>query len=975
MNLENTHYNAFISYRHTEPDMFVAKTLHKRLESFKIPSDILKKHPELPKKIERVFRDQEELPLSSNLADPITEALKNSDNLIVICTPRLPESRWCLKEIDTFISLHGREHVFAVLAEGEPSESFPPQLLVNENGEPMEPLAADFRGKDNNEINKKMKTEILRLIAPMFGLNFDDLRQRHKEQRQKRIIAIGGVILAVALGFATYCGITALKISNQAKEIQAQNDQIMAQNDEIKAQSDVIEEQYREAELKYENSVANIASNMMGDGIVNETIYALRSAMPATMDDNDKPYSEDAQRALSKALGLYNCARFMPVDTFDTGSKILGMWMSPSANVLAALNDANTLYVWDVETHETLFEIYVGRVNNYKSCVEFVTDDCLVAYDENGEFLLDIKSKEKTYLSNTYTDVYVNEKTGKAVVFDGAKFMIIDGATKKVSEGAVVQDDDMMVVAFTATISDDGILAVCYSNLMEEIRHIGCYDINDGSELMQIELPDEYSVTEVAINDGNLYVSGAYPTHETILSYKGYFRKIDMSSQKTLWNKDTDVALSDIRVCEIDGIKYVFGCRYDGMYTMDDEVGEIIFSGSTNDNIVSVYDLNSANSVLTIDGGGRLIPYSINTGIAIDSSAYAYAIEGRVNHACFKKGVLFFNTGDNGYVTRYASTVLDSTKAVGKCNTSEVVSTNGRFSIQSDYRGNGDYCYTVKDVRTQETIGSFDAKSGLYFFLDNGNKLVTYNHSIEVYDLATATRIDEKSFDSDLGSVKHSDTNSHYMYYTDIEDGTETIHAVTIEDGAATDMIIKDFNKGVFDMYLSFAPDGSECVFLDKVTNKLNIYESGNGEAVKSVDIGGGANAVMYSSDGKYICVGYNTSVVKFYNSGSGTLVATIYNCVNELDEVTKIPYQDGYLILGYLGVGKVINSEMKPIAEFNDCVGYCEESDVLIFESNGTVYECPLVTYEEIIELADERLEGITPSAEILSKYSIEGE
>ncbi len=61
------------------------------------------------------------MPLTSDLNDPIMAALHNSEWLIVICSPRLRESLWCKKEIETFIELHGREHVLVVLIEGEPT--------------------------------------------------------------------------------------------------------------------------------------------------------------------------------------------------------------------------------------------------------------------------------------------------------------------------------------------------------------------------------------------------------------------------------------------------------------------------------------------------------------------------------------------------------------------------------------------------------------------------------------------------------------------------------------------------------------------------------------------------------------------------------------------------------------------------------------------------------------------------------------
>lgn len=83
---EPVRYDAFISYSHSEPDAFVAGKLHSMLEHYKVPKKI--REISGKKKIERVFRDREELPLSANLAMGICEALENSEYLIVICSPR-----------------------------------------------------------------------------------------------------------------------------------------------------------------------------------------------------------------------------------------------------------------------------------------------------------------------------------------------------------------------------------------------------------------------------------------------------------------------------------------------------------------------------------------------------------------------------------------------------------------------------------------------------------------------------------------------------------------------------------------------------------------------------------------------------------------------------------------------------------------------------------------------------------------------
>ena len=119
------HYDAFISYRHSELDKAVASGMLRRLESFRLPSSLGRNLPQEKRRITRIFRDQDELPLSSNLSDPIEEALLHSDFLIVICSPRLPESKWCAREIARFTELHGKDRIITLLAEGDTELSVP----------------------------------------------------------------------------------------------------------------------------------------------------------------------------------------------------------------------------------------------------------------------------------------------------------------------------------------------------------------------------------------------------------------------------------------------------------------------------------------------------------------------------------------------------------------------------------------------------------------------------------------------------------------------------------------------------------------------------------------------------------------------------------------------------------------------------------------------------------------------------------
>ncbi|MDO4622505.1 MAG: toll/interleukin-1 receptor domain-containing protein [Eubacteriales bacterium] len=207
-------YDAFISYRHTELDEDVAEAVHKKLEHYHIPRRLQKQVGK--KRIRRIFRDREELPLSADLSESIREALDQSEFLIVICSKAACESRWVCQEITYFIEKNGYDRVLTVLVNDEPKEAFPDILRfhkekrIDADGNEqeicveVEPLAADVRAEDKNSRKKKLDMEMLRLIAPMLNCSYDELRRRHREYRLKRAAAISGVLFLGALGLAGY---------------------------------------------------------------------------------------------------------------------------------------------------------------------------------------------------------------------------------------------------------------------------------------------------------------------------------------------------------------------------------------------------------------------------------------------------------------------------------------------------------------------------------------------------------------------------------------------------------------------------------------------------------------------------------------------------------------------------------------------------------------------------------------------------
>lgn len=252
-------YDAFISYRHIEPDLTIAKILHDMIEKFNIPKHLRTTLNENnnenlidDKHVFRVFRDREELS-TKDLSTMIEEAIADSENLIVICSKRTFISPWCRKEVQLFKKIHGVNNIIPVLIEGEPDESFLDELknlkttfINSENIEEeknIELLAADIRpdevkspsfkgyeilenSKDPkmNELTKKSldilkKSEIYRIVASMLNVNYGDLKLRHQERYLKRIIYTSVAASIAMLIFVV--SVTTLYLKSVASERKA----------------------------------------------------------------------------------------------------------------------------------------------------------------------------------------------------------------------------------------------------------------------------------------------------------------------------------------------------------------------------------------------------------------------------------------------------------------------------------------------------------------------------------------------------------------------------------------------------------------------------------------------------------------------------------------------------------------------------------------------------------------------------------
>ncbi|MEI7037510.1 toll/interleukin-1 receptor domain-containing protein [Fulvimonas yonginensis] len=204
---EAFHYRAFISYSHH--DKAWAEWLHRGLEAYRVPSRLVGRQTaagQVPRRLAPVFRDRDELASSADLGGKVNQALQRAANLIVICSPASARSRWVNEEVRTFRRLGRDGRIFCLIVAGEPHAGEPSQeCLPAALGEPapdderpgasdVEPLAADVRpGKDGKHDAR------LKLIAGLLDVEYDQLRRRELQRRNRRLTAIAALALLVTL--------------------------------------------------------------------------------------------------------------------------------------------------------------------------------------------------------------------------------------------------------------------------------------------------------------------------------------------------------------------------------------------------------------------------------------------------------------------------------------------------------------------------------------------------------------------------------------------------------------------------------------------------------------------------------------------------------------------------------------------------------------------------------------------------------
>ena len=200
---ETKKYFVFISYssKDNEDDNKWAEWLLHELDHWNLPATYKGRKP-VQDNLREVFRDRDGLSAGKEWDKQVESILKESKNLIVICSPNAAQSNAVNKEVEFFVNQGKEDFIFPFIIDGNGHEKcFPPALKHSKVGGDVKKDG----GRDK---------AFIKVVAGMLDVNFDDLYNRYelekaeqarleREKREKLQIAQSRFVAEKAIDIAS----------------------------------------------------------------------------------------------------------------------------------------------------------------------------------------------------------------------------------------------------------------------------------------------------------------------------------------------------------------------------------------------------------------------------------------------------------------------------------------------------------------------------------------------------------------------------------------------------------------------------------------------------------------------------------------------------------------------------------------------------------------------------------------------------
>ena len=365
-------YFVFISYssKDNEDDNKWAEWLQHELDHWHLPADYKGCMP-IQDNLREVFRDRDGFSAGKEWDKQVESKLKESQNLIVICSPHAAKSDAVNKEVEIFINQGKEDSIFPFIIEGDsPDDCFPPALKHNKVG---------------GDVNKDGGRDraFIKVVAGMLGINFDDLYNRYELEKaeQARLEREKREKLQIA---------QSRFVAEKAEKLMEEGDYYMARrlccvlfpapNDPERAYAPEAEAALRHAIEKdvylftfHKDVIRSLSFSPDGRYIA------------STSDDNTICITDVTNGKLLHKLNEHTDNVRMAV-------------FSPNGKMLVSASNDNTVGLWDVSTGECLKML--KKHKDWIRCVAFSQDykGSLIASASNDNTVTIWDANKKDYL-------------------------------------------------------------------------------------------------------------------------------------------------------------------------------------------------------------------------------------------------------------------------------------------------------------------------------------------------------------------------------------------------------------------------------------------------------------------------------------------------------------------------------------------------------------------------------------------------
>ena len=731
-------YFIFISYASQDIDW--AEWLQDELEHYKLPATFNGRN-DVRDNLRDVFRDRDELTAGTDWDEQVKQALANTSNLVVICSPDAAKSEAVDREIEMFIKQGKGDKIFPFIVSGNsPKECFPPSLSHKKIG---------------GDVNKDGSSNkaFAKVVSGILGVEFDSIWQRYEQDKAKK-----------------------------EKELREQR------NGLYRVQSRFLAEK---------------AEKLINDGNSVRAALLMLNALPKRVDDpEDKPLVPEAERVLREAISrntiaikediifedfdgnlknrtfLCNDRRggifFLNIDTGDkyrlypdVETHIESVKYSPSGVLFACITAFNVI-IYDYKSMSVLYRYDSEyRIADEGDKIAFSPDEkslLIVHYDD--EYIYDFEKAEifskysvydhvrKYYRENIskfsvalQEDEYygkisgnrlkvIERKTGKCVAFTNDWFAPRElAAYNPYNKSIVYQRHDGTLCCLKI---DDGCVyrypyqppsAIGAINFMPESNEMAllCNDL-----ILAIAKYDNFaeeipvtSVKKCKVSPDSKYAAG-------IICYKNGLYRIGIWLLETLKSThnvpDYTIAVSDIKICNLSispdsqtvAVHYVnnkirFYSVHNGLYEDEYELHDDLINDMAYSPCGNYFTTASDDCTLKVwKADSKTLERTIKTHTPVLHFQYD-------------------NAGEYILTTNPTNVKLFSVET-GKCIKTFKVDTNvipAQFSPCHKYMvacsGNKVYVYDLSSGKCVNIIKTNDKKiEGFVFINDNGDYYINY---------------------------------------------------------------------------------------------------------------------------------------------------------------------------------------------------------------------------------------------------------